>query len=312
MASESTGIDTRPGENQGALQTPVLLLIFNRPKTTQATLESLRAVRPTALYIAADGPRRGSVDDATLCAEARRAATAVDWQCKIRTFFREENAGCAVNVSTAITWFFEHVEAGIVLEDDCVPGPSFYRFCTELLARYREDPRIMHIAGTNLQYGRRRGRASYHFSKYPNVWGWASWRRAWKHYDFSLRPAWKLDDTWDTQWQLSIAKAGGLSVVPGVNLVKNIGVGPGATHTNTPIRAAFLAAEQMRFPMVHPRDVVADRRADIFTYYAHHRLVKHHWLIWWHRLVDFLYLKLKPVKRKVFGPRSRPPQAGQP
>lgn len=310
MHNRPTRVDAGTSPDQGVLQTPVLLLIFNRPSVTQVVLESLRGVRPTTLYIAADGPRRGNDDDVRLCAEARRAVTAVDWECGIQTFFRDENAGCAVNVSEAITWFFEHVEEGIVLEDDCVPGRSFYRFCTELLARYREDPRIMHIAGANFQYGRRRGRTSYYFSKYPNVWGWASWRRAWKHYDFSLRPSWKLDDTWDTQWQLSIEKAAGLSVVPGVNLVKNIGVGPGATHTSAQIRAASLDAEEMHFPMVHPREIVVDRSADIFTYYAHHRLVKHHRLIAWYRLVDFLYLKLKPLKRKLFRARAKPPEAG--
>lgn len=286
MPREPQQVHDKPGTTHAALETPVLLLVFNRPETTQAVMQSLRAVRPTSLYIAADGPRQGRADDSHLCEEARKAAQSVNWDCDVRTIFREENVGCAVNVSTAITWFFEHVEGGIILEDDCVPSSSFFRFCEELLAYYRNESQVMHIAGANLQYGRRRGRASYYFSRYPNVWGWASWRRAWRHYDFSLRPSWKLEDTWSTQWQLSIQKRGGLAVVPGVNLVKNIGFGASATRTHDLIRAAFVEAEQMQFPLRHPKTMSVDRAADRFTYYVNHRLVRYPQLVWVYWLVD--------------------------
>jgi hypothetical protein len=298
--------------SQATFTGAVFLAIFNRPETTQVVIESLAQVRPHALYIAADGPRANVVGDEERCAAARQVATSIDWPCELHTLMHDRNLGCAGNTSTGITWFLDNVPEGVILDDDCVPSVSFYRFCQELLEYYRENPRIMHIAGNSHQYGRRRGAGSYYFSRYANFWGWATWRRAWRLYDPDLRPTWELKDDWSAPWQLSMEASKGIAIVPNVNLVKNIGFGPGATHTDTPLRAALVEAEEMRFPMVHPRDIVADRRADIFTYYAHHRLVKHHWLIWWHRLVDFLYLKLKPVKRKVFGPRSKPPQAGKP
>jgi hypothetical protein len=281
------------------LRLPVLLVIFNRPETTAAVMRSLRTVQPPALYIAADGPRPATGGDEARCEAARRVATAVDWDCEVRTLFRDQNLGCGRAVSGGINWFFEHVNEGIVLEDDCVPSTSFYPFCQQLLSFHREEPRVMHISGNSHQYGRRRGTASYYFSRYANMWGWATWRRAWKSYDFGLRPAWELDDTWDTQWQLSIEKSHGLAIVPNVNLVQNIGFGNGATHTKGKERAASLAAAEMAFPLTHPASLAPDRAADVFTYYAHHRMVRHLRLIWLYRLMDWTYARLKPIKRWI-------------
>ena len=203
----------------------------------------------------------------------------------------------ALAVSGAISWFFENVNEGIILEDDCVPTPSFYRFCTEILRYYHDEPRVMHVSGNSFQYGRRRGSASYYFSKYPNVWGWATWRRAWQRYDFSLRPSWELHDTWSTQWQLSIEKFDGVSIVPNVNLVRNIGFGPGATHTTGEERPAKLKADELPFPLVHPAELRPDYGADAFTYYAHHRMVPHLRLIWLYWAVDALRSMYRSIKR---------------
>jgi hypothetical protein len=279
--------------------TPILLLVFNRPETTAKVLESIRSVKPTRLFIAADGPRPSTISEAQKCAEARRVAQMVDWDCEVRTRFRDENLGCGLAVSGGINWFFENVMEGIILEDDCVPAESFYAFCQELLSFYRDDPRVMHISGNSHQHGRRRGTASYYISRYANMWGWATWRRAWKSYDFGLRPAWELDDTWDTQWQLSIEKSHGLAIVPNVNLVQNIGFGSGATHTKGRERAASLAAAEVAFPLTHPASLAPDRAADLFTYYAHHRMVPHLRLIWLYRLMDWAYARLKPFKRWI-------------
>jgi hypothetical protein len=279
---------------------PVLLLIFNRPESTAAVMESLRTIKPPALYIAADGPRPHLIGEAEKCAEARRVALNVEWDCEVRTLFRDQNLGCGRAVSGGISWFFEHVNEGIVLEDDCVPSASFYPFCQQLLSLYRDEPRVMHISGNSHQYGRRRGAASYYFSEYANMWGWATWRRAWKAYDFGLRPAWELDDTWDTQWQLSIEKSHGLAIVPNVNLVQNIGFGSGATHTKSRERPASLGAAEMAFPLAHPASLAPDHAADVFTYYAHHRMVRHLRLIWLYRLMDWAYARLKPIKRRIF------------
>jgi hypothetical protein len=288
-----------------SITTPVLLLVFNRPATTRRVLESIRAVRPPQLYVAADGPRGSRAEERALCEAARRAATAVDWDCEVATLFRDENLGCGLAVSQGISWFFENVNEGIVLEDDCVPHQSFYAFCQQLLNFYRDEPRVMHISGNSHQYGRRRGTASYYISRYANMWGWATWRRAWNAYDFGLRPAWELDDTWDTQWQLSIEKSDGLAVVPNVNLVQNIGFGSGATHTKGNERPALLGAGEMAFPLTHPASLAPDRAADRFTYYVHHRMVRHPSAVWLYDLKDRIYLRLKGLKRTLFGAMQR-------
>jgi len=155
-----------------SLKAPVLLLIFNRPDTTQLVFNKIRKARPAELYIAADGPRKNQPDDPENCRKAREILRQVDWDCKISTLFREENLGCKIGVSSAIDWFFSEVEEGIILEDDCVPDQSFFQFCQELLARYRDDKRVMMISGDNFQFGRRRTDYSYYFSQYVHIWGW--------------------------------------------------------------------------------------------------------------------------------------------
>ncbi len=292
--------------SDSTFQTPILFLIYRRPDTTTRVFESIRSIRPRSLYVAADGPKKGDPTEVLNCAEARRIATNVSWDCDLHTLLRKDNLGCGLAVSQAITWFFENVDEGIILEDDCVPGTSFYRFAGELLDRYRSNEQVMHIGGNSFQFGRRRGAASYYFSTFPNVWGWASWRRAWRHYDFSLRPEWELRDTWDTQWKLSVSRAGGLSIVPNANLVQNIGFGGGGTHTLEPDRLARVPLEGMDFPLHHPEKVVADKRADTFAYYAHYRNVRFlHW-IWMYQLWDFIYGSLKHIKQGFLGkPRTR-------
>jgi len=233
------------------------------------------------------------------CEAARRAGTAIDWPCTVRTYFRDDHAGAAINVSEAVTWFFRDVEAGIILEDDCVPGKSFYMFCRDLLSYYEDDHRIMHISGNNFQYGRLRGTASYYFSSYPLVWGWASWRRAWNLYDFNLRPEWELQDAWDTQWLLSIQKNGGMAITPQANLVTNVGFGPGASHTRTVERYSNLPSAEISFPLAHPPVMKIDTEADEFTYYSHFRNVAHLRFIWFYRTWDRIYLALKRAKRFI-------------
>src|SRR5262249_20722231 len=162
-----------------ACKIPVLFLIFNRPNTTARVMEAIRTAGPGRLYVAADGPRDGNADEAKRCAEVRRIATQVDWPCEVQTLFRERNLGCRQAVSSAITWFFEQEQEGIILEDDCLPSPSFFPYCAELLARFRNDERIMCITGCNFQQDMKGYPYSYYFSKYHHVWGWATWRRAW-------------------------------------------------------------------------------------------------------------------------------------
>ncbi|MBO0937943.1 nucleotide-diphospho-sugar transferase [Fibrella sp. HMF5335] len=243
-----------------AQHTPILLIMFNRPDHARRVFERIRAVRPTALFLAVDGPRANKPAEADLVWQCQSIASSIDWPCQVHTLFRTENRGCKQAVSEAIDWFFSEVEAGIVLEDDCLPDPTFFTFCADLLSRYANDNRVMHINGANLATGHWWGNKSYLFTKVCHVWGWASWRRAWQQYDLGMntyparrdtllaqqvtdkssRVYWRqvFDkvyankiDTWDYQWVYSIWAAGGLCVLPAVNLITNIGFDAEATHT---------------------------------------------------------------------------------
>jgi hypothetical protein len=288
-----------------ALRTPILFLVFNRPATTQVVFESIRSMRPAALYVAADGPRPGSEGDPKRCAEARRLATAVDWPCRVQTLFRERNFGIGQGVAAAITWFFKNEPEGIVLEDDCVPSPSFYRFCEELLAYHREQQQIMHISGNNFQYGRVRGDASYYYSQYTHCWGWASWRRAWQHFDRNLLQAGSRPFVWDGEWLLAVRRRKGVAALPNVNLVQNIGFGPDATHTTTLERYALLPAEEMVFPLRHPQKITVDRRADALTYYANFRKIRDLRFMWLYQIVDWIGLVPARARKALSKLRAR-------
>jgi len=235
----------------GSLSTPVLFLVFNRPATTRLVFEQIRKVQPQKLFIAADGPR--DQQEALLCAQVRDIVTFVDWDCQVYTLFRDQNLGCGKAISLAISWFFEHVEEGIILEDDCVPDATFFDYCQGLLDRYRHDQRVMMITGTSYLFNSVKHSESYFFAKYYPVWGWATWRRAWLLYDFELegwnrvscmpylvnffqdyvkanfwanyfdRIVQKKLDTWDIQFSYTCIFNAGLSVVPVYNLISNIG-----------------------------------------------------------------------------------------
>ncbi len=273
---------------------PVLFLVFNRPDTTARVFSRIRDARPSKLFIAADGPRDTREGEAQLCAEVQKIATNVDWPCDVKTLFRTQNLGCKHAVASAITWFFEQVEEGIILEDDCEPAPDFFPFCDALLSHYRHDTRIRHIGGSNLQHGRRHGDASYYFSRLSHVWGWATWRRAWKDYDPELSAfsdsqidafvrnhhepaaaaAW-LDmirgarngtlDTWDIQWVFTNWIQDGLGIIPNVNLISNIGFDARATHTVTHCSNNAALATGTLAQIIHPSAFTPASEADAYT-----------------------------------------------
>ena len=242
-------------------QTPILFLVFNRPQPTTKVFAAIRDQRPARLYVAADGPRLEKPGEWKLCAEARSVLNQIDWDCEVRTLLRDDNLGCGQAVSQAITWFFEQEEEGIILEDDCLPDPSFFPFCAEMLARFRENDRVGSISGDNFFPPALHSAQPYHFSKYAQIWGWATWRRFWKKYDFHLTgelEAWeeiirKINpieiqarywieifkamksgsiDTWDYQVMFSAWRSGMVHIYPSRNLILNIGYGADATHTN--------------------------------------------------------------------------------
>jgi hypothetical protein len=272
--------------------TPVLFLIFNRPQPTRRVFEAIRMAKPSLLFIAADGPRSSHSDDANRCVETREVVNQIDWDCEVKVLLREKNLGCKVAVSEAITWFFEHVESGIILEDDCLPAPSFFRYCTTLLEKFRYDERIMQISGMNLKGNWKRAEADYFYSYYGGIWGWATWKRAWNLYDVNMSDwgsAWSKSaiknilgndlqassrillfdsvfkgeiDTWDYQWSYCRLKNSGMSIVPSVNLVKNIGFGPDATHTTTKNTFSDMSTSDLTFPLRDNPFVVVDRQYD--------------------------------------------------
>ena len=248
------------------------------------------------LFIAADGPRTDIEGEARKCQEARNILSRIDWNCQTENLFREKNLGCKIAVSSAITWFFDNVEEGIILEDDCLPDPSFFGFCQELLQYYRNDTRISMISGDNFQNGITRGSASYYFSKHPHIWGWATWRRAWEKYDVNMttyplfsknnqlanifsdtseQNYWYrlLDktfrgeiDTWDYQWFYTVWRQNGLSITPNVNLVSNIGYDSQATRTKKDKKnLANLKTERLD-RIIHPKSVVANKDADDYDF----------------------------------------------
>ena len=168
------------------IDTPLLFIIFNRPDVTLRVFNELKKQKPKYLFIAADGPRAGFEDDIDKCKRVREVVlNEIDWDCEVKTLFRDLNLGCGHAVSGAIDWFFENVEKGIILEDDCLPNKSFFYFCENLLESYKENDEVFAISGANFQ-DKKIGKASYFFSKYLYVWGWATWRRAWENYDFDL------------------------------------------------------------------------------------------------------------------------------
>ena len=278
------------------VMSPVLFLIFNRPDTTQIVFDAIRKARPKRLYVAADAPRVEKEGEAALCQQTRAIIKQVDWDCEVRTLFREENLGCQKAISSAIDWFFEHEEMGMILEDDCLPSPSFFSFCSELLERYKDDTRIMMISGNNFQDGQVRGEASYYFSGIPICWGWATWRRAWNLMDLEMaqiedfrKPsiideifidknialAWRLAfaytrfkkvDTWDYPWCYTLFVQNGLSITPNKNLVTNIGFGVESTHTtNTHSKFANVPKEELN-DLIHPSSVYLNEVADQYEY----------------------------------------------
>lgn len=275
---------------------PVLVIAFNRPDHLAILFDRLREVQPTRMYVAVDGPRADRDGEADRVQRCRDLVATVDWPCEVRTLFQDTNLGCGRGVSAAISWFLEHEERGIILEDDVIPDPSFFGFCVELLDRYQDDPRVFAVSGCNVVPRSRLSRPEdpYRFSAIPMVWGWATWRRSWAQHrldisDWSRRlpprallqatgwsptsaAFWASEfeltgrgdvDTWD--WQLTLAAMAGsqLTATSNVNLVENIGFGSEATHTR---QGAPRMAPATSVPLpVRQVPVSVDRMADAWA-----------------------------------------------
>jgi hypothetical protein len=275
------------------LDTAVVLIGFNRPAVTRRVTAAIAAARPARLFLVADGPRADRAGESALCEETRAVMQGVDWPCDIQRNFSPTNLGCRRRIASGLDWVFSQVDEAIILEDDCLPAPAFFPFCEQLLERHRRDERVQMVRGVTLLTPEQSGPDSYHFSRFYNIWGWATWARAWRHFDVDMKrwpevrdTGWLEHylgskaraqlmrhfleethagriDTWDYPWVLSGWLRGALAATPSRNLVTNIGFGEHATHESDAQSAlASLPTSELAFPLRHPRKVAVDEAAD--------------------------------------------------
>lgn len=300
------------------LTTPVAFIIFNRPDTTAKVFNEIAKARPSKLLVVADGPRANRVGEAERVAATRAIIEKVDWPCEVLCNFSDINLGCKARVASGLDWVFAQVPEAIILEDDCLPDPSFFRFCQELLEYYRQDKRVGMISGDNFQCERWYISDSYYFSKYFHIWGWATWRDRWQEtYDVSMAswPAVREEgrlkellgsrkeakfwttifdkvysgkiDTWDYQWAYGNWVHNRVGLLPTVNLISNIGFGSDATHTVRASHLANIPTNPLRFPLNHPSELIKNSKADEFT--------RNNWFMrpLWKKICDRLYSFIK-------------------
>ncbi|MFA5136536.1 MAG: glycosyltransferase family 2 protein [Patescibacteria group bacterium] len=267
---------------------PVVLIVFNRPDTTQSVFDIIRKMAPKKLFIVSDAARdEKGIYEKKLVSRVRNICKQIDWKCNAHTKYATKNLGCRKAVSYGLDWVFSHVDRAIILEDDCIPDTTFFRFCEELLVKYNANEKIMMISGNN--FLSENTKYSYDFCKHSLIWGWATWRRAWVQYRKAEKKglkelAQKFDtyaslmspirlsaiqktlsgkiDTWDYIWQMALLMQDGLCVYPFTNLVRNIGFGPNATHTKYVTLHASKKANPMRFPLIHPNQILQNMTMD--------------------------------------------------
>lgn len=277
-------------------KTPIILIIYKRLGTTLKVFERIKQIKPTKLYLIADGPK--NIEEGKKCLEVRNIIeNIIDWKCDLIKVYSDTNLGCAKRIQTGLDYVFENEEMAVILEDDTLPDPSFFNFCEELLKRYKDDLRVAHISGCNLYSNAVNFKESYCFSSVVNIWGWATWKRSWKNFDLSMS-SWQDDDqisllnnwcvshrqknglrkmfdlhcknddpwTWDYQWIYSCWKNNGLSINPSSNLVSNIGIGPNATNTKSSVDIEIYPSTlgAISFPLRHPN---ITRNTDFETNY---------------------------------------------
>lgn len=297
------------------LRTPVVLIVYQRIDNLATICEAVRKIKPQEIFVIADGPK--NAQEKILTDQVRaKLEELIDWPCHVHKNYAKTNLGLKERFRTGIDWVFRHTDRAIFLEDDCIPDPTFFKFCGELLKKYQDDERIMTISGNNFQFGKLKLKSSYYFSKYPHVWGWATWKRAWELYDsqiadwptrrntswlkdvtqgFVISKFWKYIfdrltagkiNTWDYQLTYASLKNHGLNITPAVNLVTNVGYGSDSTNIKRQNQTVNVPAAPMKFPLVHPRTYAVDHAAD-------------------HRIENLVYLhplgKLSLVVKSILG-----------
>jgi hypothetical protein len=278
---------------------PILFLVFNRPETTKRVLLEIRKIKPTKLYVVADGPRKNNLKDKENCEKVRNLIDElVDWKCVVKKTYRKENLGCRKSVSEGITWFFKNEEMGVILEDDTLPDLTFFDFCKKLLLKYKNDSSIMQISGStfiNNLIVEKYLDGDYFFSKYFHIWGWATWRRAWQLYDVNMVNYnkigsdiikkntsnlleyiyWKRQfgltylnkiDTWDNSFLFSMWANKKIAIQPKYNLVENIGFGSESTNTSNiivqpPVHPFIIKNDQISKKIINSVDKYISKKA---------------------------------------------------
>lgn len=284
-------------EKDKFFEIPVVFIIFNRPDTTRKVWGQISAVKPKKLYIIADGARENVAGEIDKVKEARRVTQAVDWECDIKYNYADSNMGCRDRIVSGIDWVFEQEDMAIILEDDCYPDLSFFYFCKEILCRYSDNEKITSVAARNVIDTCFDMCNSYTFSYYHNIWGWATWRRAWRlndaymtgydrrkmhkllnrMYGFRIGVQWAnayesvskgRTDVWDFQWEYAQQLQGGLTIVPEVNLVRNIGrtdgthIGGGQKPAKSEELQWSAVDKRISFPLRHPEIIEHDNKYD--------------------------------------------------
>jgi len=281
------------------LFTPIVLFIYRRSDNLERIIEVVRKAKPNEIYIISDGPKNES-ESKQVRKTRVQLERLINWPCKVHKNYAENNLGLKERFSTGIEWVFKTTDRAIFIEDDCIADPTFFKFCDELLERYKDDDRVMTISGNNFQFGSQKAKTSYYFSRYPHVWGWATWKRAWAKYDKDIsdwpshrQPSWLRDvthgfiiskfwkyifdrlyggkiNTWDYQLTYASFKNHGLNIIPSLNLVTNVGYGVGSTNIKKRNKTIGVPTSSMQFPLVHPKrfeaDDIADHRIDNLVY----------------------------------------------
>lgn len=278
-----------------SFKTPILFIIFNRPDTTLQVFNEIKKIKPSKLYVVADGARKTKVGEKEKCEETRKIIEGIDWECEVFKDYSDINLGCKHRVSSGIDWFFKHEEQGIILEDDCLPDQSFFFFCEEMLEKYKNNESVGMVSGDNFQFGKIKNEYSYYFSMYSHIWGWATWRRAWEKYDVQINswPQIKKEkvlrkifnikdsfywssifddvyknkiDTWDYQWSYTCFIHNFLSIMPANNLISNIGFDDkNSTHTKNKSKFSSMKTTPLSFPLRHPKEIVRNIESDTIT-----------------------------------------------
>lgn len=276
-------------------ESAVLLITFNRPDNTRKVFEAIRRYQPKRLYISSDGPRDANhQEDWKKIIETRKIINDIDWECTVKTNFLDKNQGCGLSPCSAITWAFESEDKLIILEDDCIPSQSFFYFCNNLLQKYNDDTRIMHISGTRWNEEFAIEESDYFYTIYAHIWGWATWKRAWSNYNYQMEDwpffkkksflhnilnynfplvkrwtfvfdnIYKLKDkhAWDYQWQYCIFKNHGLCINSTKNLITNIG--DEGIHTTTSSKAHYRDREEVAEVLISPRNILPNYNYDYY------------------------------------------------